>query len=168
MTGADRDALQLRTIELRDFPLEVFDRARQHGEALLREFAFIAEGSEDDAHVPRRLLDLVAALNDRYSTMNAAAEEQIEAALQRGDGSIDFELHVPPEAREASVELAARLDEADEYCRRGELLTLATPEDLRDFRLWYLQQVIDQIDGRPPTSWNEWSRSVDREHLREP
>jgi hypothetical protein len=168
MTGADGDTPQLRTIEVRDFPLEVFDRARQHSEALLREFVFIAEGSEHEAHVPRRLLDLVAALNERYSTMNTAAEEQIEAGLQRGEESIDFELQVPPEARQASVELGAMLDEADEYCRRGELLTLATPEDLRDFRLWYLQQVIDQIDGRPPTAWNEWSRSVDREHLREP
>jgi hypothetical protein len=156
----------LRRIVIQDFPLQIFDRARQHSEALLREFAFIAEGGDDEVHVPRRLLELVAALNDRYATMNTSAEEQIEAALQRGDESIDFDLQVPDEAKQASIELGAMLDEADEYCRRGDLLTLATPTDLRDFRVWYLQQVIDQLDGRPPTSWKSWaSGSVDREHL---
>ena len=168
MSAAQGDTGPLRTIVISDFPLQVFDRARQHSEALLREFAFIAESGRDEVHVPRRLLELVAALNQRYATMNTVADEQIEAALDRGDESIDFELRVPDEARQAALELGAMLDEADEYCRRGDLLTLATPADLRGFRVWYLQQVIDQVEGLPPTSWTVWaSRSVDREHLRE-
>ena len=51
------------------------------------------------------------------------------------------------------MELTGLLEEADDYCRRGELLTLATPPELVAFRNWYLGQVVEQIDGRPPTPW---------------
>ena len=165
MNDADGDTTRLQTIVIRQVPLQLFDDARQHSEALLREFAFIAESGRGEVHVPRRLLELVAALNARYATLNAAAEELIETALHRGDETLDFELQVPEDARQASIELGAMLDEADAYCRSGDLLTLATPPELRDFRVWYLQQVIDQLEGRPPTPWSDGS--VDREHLRE-
>jgi uncharacterized protein YfaT (DUF1175 family) len=46
------------------------------------------------------------------------------------------------------------LDEADEYCRAGHhLLTLATPEELRVFRSWYLGQVAAQLSGAPAEPW---------------
>ena len=53
------------------------------------------------------------------------------------------------------------LDEADDYCRAGRhLLNLATPDELRAFRSWYLGQVRDQLAGGPPEPWPEhWARS---------
>jgi hypothetical protein len=45
------------------------------------------------------------------------------------------------------------LEEADEYCRSDQLLTLATPPTLVAFRRWYLGEFIAQIDGRPPQPW---------------
>lgn len=66
---------------------------------------------------------------------------------------MDLTLLVPAAARGAAVELMGLLEEADDYCRRGELLTLATSPELVAFRNWYLGQVVEQIDGRPPTPW---------------
>ena len=46
------------------------------------------------------------------------------------------------------------LEEADDYCRRGDhLLTLATPEEERRFRRWFIGEFVDQIEGKPPTPW---------------
>ena len=42
------------------------------------------------------------------------------------------------------------LIEVDEYCRDGTLLTLATPDDLRAFWIWYLGEFVRQIDGEHP------------------
>jgi hypothetical protein len=51
------------------------------------------------------------------------------------------------------------LDEADEYCRRGEhLLTLETPPELVRFRRWYLQEFVNQIAGAAPEPWPDYRR----------
>ena len=66
--------------------------------------------------------------------------------------------HLPPAARQACVELTRMLDEADDYCRDGEhLLTLATPDDVRLFRDWYLGEMVRQLDGAPPESWPDYA-----------
>ena len=48
------------------------------------------------------------------------------------------------------VELPRTLAEADEFCRRGELLTLATPPEYVAFREWFLGEIVRQLDGQPP------------------
>jgi hypothetical protein len=45
------------------------------------------------------------------------------------------------------------LNRADDYCRQGALLTLATPDDLVAFRRWYLGEFRAQINGARPTPW---------------
>jgi hypothetical protein len=60
---------------------------------------------------------------------------------------------VPLAAGEACVELNAMLDEADEFCREGDLLTLATPADQVAFRRWFLGEFVEQLGGGAPTPW---------------
>ena len=65
-----------------------------------------------------------------------------------------LEFALPEAAGPACVQLAEMLDEADDYCRVGHhLLTLATPDEIRTFRSWYLGQVRDQLAGAPPEPW---------------
>lgn len=47
-------------------------------------------------------------------------------------------------------ELAQQLDE---YCRRGDLLTLAMPADLVALRDWTTGEILRQCAGEPPTPW---------------
>ena len=46
------------------------------------------------------------------------------------------------------------LDEADVFCREGELLTLATPADEVAFRRWFLNEFVRQLRGEPPRRWS--------------
>jgi len=147
----------LHRVRLVALPLDVMARAQEQHEGLLREFALIANPHPNtDYDVPRRLLDVATALRERFAAFTAEPNALIERAMQRGDRSIDTQMQLPVEAREAALSLAALLEEADDYCRKGELLTLATPPELVTFRRWYLGQIVDQIEGAAPVAWPTW------------
>jgi hypothetical protein len=55
---------------------------------------------------------------------------------------------------EAADHLAALMAEADEYCRREQMLTLQRSEVVRDFSAWYLDEFRRQIQGEPPRPWD--------------
>jgi hypothetical protein len=148
----------LVTVRLLGLPLTVHARAQEHGEEPQREFVLIAgqlQHAEDGSSLPRRLLDLIEALQGRYSGFTADQEDALEAAMAAGEAAMDLTFRVPPDAAEAAVALGAMLDEADEYCREGKhLLTLATPPDLVAYRRWYLDEFVRQIAGEPPRPWS--------------
>ena len=84
----------------------------------------------------------------------------IQAALDRGDSEIDVRYDVPPEAADGALRLLVLLDEADDFCRAGDLLTLATLPETLDFRRWYLEEFIRQVAGEPPCSWAVFLRAT--------
>ena len=152
MTATATDTVEVRLV---GFPLNVYARARDHHEELMREFALLAlrPPGPDDPAVPHRLLDLVDELTTRYAGFAENAEVRRDEALERGEASIDLDYRVPRGVREPAINLGRLLDEADEFCRRGALLTLATPPDAVLFRRWYLTEFVNQIDGNPPVPW---------------
>lgn len=149
---ADGDAT--RTVLLLDFPLRLMDRARQHRDALLREFAFLVHGRETSG-VPARLLEIAAESDARYAGLNPESEDLCDEALARGDEYIDLELHVPDHFRQHIIDTVPVLLEVDEFCRSGQMLTLVPPDDLREFWVWYLLEFVRQIEGQPPIAWQD-------------
>lgn len=140
-------------IALRRYPLRLGIRASQHYEEVFREFALLSAHEPQDADsIPVRLLALVDALGRRYARQERHEAER-DAAAQRGELERDFVIQVPRSGAQASEVLDRMLDETDNFCRAGVLLTLAAPEDVVAFRRWYLHQVIDQVAGRAPTPW---------------
>jgi hypothetical protein len=129
-------------------------RAEEHNEGLLREFALIANPHPDSVQeVPARLLRLVGELRDKYSGFTAASTAEIEAAKARGDTETSVKYDVPAEAGAAAADYMALLEEVDEYCRQGDLLTLAAPAETLALRNWFLGEFVRQIDGAEPTPW---------------
>ena len=143
----------LRVVRLLGFPLGVFQRASEHSDELMREFALIREDGSD--HVPARLLALVDELRDRFGAFTAGPTDAIQEASVRGDASIDLQYEVPAVVGDAAVQLDRLLDEADAFCRAGELLTLATDTEGLAFRHWFLDEFVRQIDGLPARPWSE-------------
>lgn len=145
--------VEVRLVRL---PLQVWQRTQEHVDGLLREFALIVQDDEARAATPGRLLDLVRQLSAGYGSFSAEQRRAMEAAVERKETEIDLTYHVPPEAGPAAQQLGDMLDEADEYCRRGDhLLTLATPPEELRFRHWFINEFVDQIEGKPPTPWPE-------------
>ena len=141
-------------VRLLKLPLHLWQRTQEHVDGLLREFALIAQDAEARAATPGRLLDLVREVTAGYGGFSAEQRKAMEAALDRDESEIDLTYHVPPSAAAAAQQLGDMLDEADDYCRRGDhLLTLATPPEELRFRRWFIKEFVDQIHGAPPTPW---------------
>ncbi len=139
-------------VRILGLPLDVYRRSSEHTDELLREFALIREDNSD--HVPTRLLRLIDELNARYAGFTQAQRVAMQEALARGETDIDLLYEVPPDASEGVVRLAALLDEADDFCRAGDLLTLATHPEGLAFRRWFLEEFRFQIEGHPPRPWS--------------
>lgn len=141
-------------------PVQVWARAQEHSDALMREFALIASEARtdpDSTHVPVRLLRLVETLNAAYSGFTGEQEAQMHAAVEAGEQEVDLHYRLPRSVAPDVVQLGALLDEADEYCRAGQhLLTLATPEESVRFRRWFLDQFAEQAAGHPPVAWPDY------------
>lgn len=142
------------------FPLPLSAEASEHHASLTREFQLIALASSDETEphraVPARLLRLVDHLTGEYQGLTHAQDAERERAHAEGRASVDLTFDVPARVAGAALALDRMLDEADEFCRRGELLTLATPPHLVAFRRWYLAEFIGQIGGAAPTSWPDF------------
>jgi hypothetical protein len=147
---------ELVEVRLLGLPLQVWQRTQEHVDGLLREFALIAQDDEVRAGTPGRLLDLVRQLTAGFGGFSEAQRTEMEEALVRGQAQINLTYQIPPAAAGAAQQLGDMLDEADEYCRRGDhLLTLATPDEELRFRRWFISEFVDQIGGAAPTPWPE-------------
>ncbi len=142
-------------VRLLGFPLDVYSRASEHHEELMREFQLLAIRPPDGGHeVPRRLIQLVQEVNDRYAGTTDMPNKQRDEALARGERRVDLDYEVPTTITEDVVRVGQLLDEADEYCRQGELLTLATPPEYVRFRRWLFGEFGRQLQGEEPLAWD--------------
>lgn len=149
---------ELVEVRLLGLPLQVWQRTQEHVDGLLREFMLIVQDDEARAATPGRLLGLIEELTAGYGEFSEEQRRQMEAALARGEAEIDLTYQVPPGAAGAAQLLGDMLDEADDYCRRGDhLLTLATPAEALRFRRWFIGEFVDQVAGRPPTLWPDYA-----------
>ena len=146
-------------VRLLDVSLAAYRRTSEHQDELLREFALITEGRREEApvsgpaDVPARLLAVIEDLTARFAAFTSDTTAALRRALDRGDEQVDLVYRVPPEVGPAAEQFDRLLDETDEYCRAGDLLTLAAPADVAAFRKWFLEQFVAQAAGAPPTPW---------------
>lgn len=153
-------SVDLLTVRVFGLPVALQSKAQEHSDELMREMALIAEQMRqqgDTAGLPTRLVGLIDQLTGQYSMFTTEQEQQLADAVAAREESIDLTYRVPHDVAGAASALGAILDEADEFCRDGQhLLTLATPPELVDFRVWFLDQFIDQAAGGPPVSWADY------------
>ncbi|HET6908473.1 MAG TPA: hypothetical protein VFH54_03975 [Mycobacteriales bacterium] len=141
-------------VRLVSLPVQVLAMSREQHDELMREFAMLAlDESLSTEHVPARLLELVDVLGRRYGAVSARPDEEIDAAIARGDKSIDLVYHVPAHVTEAADALEQLMSEADSFCRDQQMLALARTPLQERFARWYLDQFRRQIAGRPPEPW---------------
>lgn len=148
---------ELVAIELQGLPVPVHARASEHQAELQREFQLVLIGSrEHDVDVPKRLFDLIEAVTEQFQGFSSSQAADLDAAVARGDETIDLVYALPPEVSQACISLNEMLDECDDYCRRGEsLLTLATPPEALAYRRWYLGEFVAQVGGAHPVAWSD-------------
>lgn len=148
------DQEQLVSVQLLGLPLRVLAAGREYHDGLMREFRLMAlSGSCPEQAIPSRLVELVDLLGRRYAVAADRSDDDVEAALDRGDDTIDLVYRVPSHVADAAQLLAALMDEADEFCRSEQLMTVPRSDVIAHFSRWYLSQFLDQVAGAEPTRW---------------
>ena len=151
---------ELITVHVLGLPTGLQVQAQQQNDELTRELMLVAEQMRqrgNAADLPVRFVEMVSTLSERYAIFTAEQEAQLTAAIAAGQPTIDLTYTLPASAAAAAGALGEILDEADEYCRQGQLLlTLATPPELVAYRRWFLDQFVHQAEGAAPVSWSDY------------
>jgi hypothetical protein len=152
------DQTELLTVRLIGLPIALFLRAREHHDELIREFTLMAIRSNgtsaDGVELPPRLRELVDILGRRFGASTSRADMERDAAIERGDATVDLTYQVPASLGDDLTMLTQLMDDADEFCRMETLLTLPRDPSMVAFGHWYNNEFLRQIDGLPPTPWN--------------
>jgi hypothetical protein len=152
-TPPSADALV--TVRLLRVPVRLLEAGREHHDNLMREFRLLAlAGDHAGRPGPARLVELTQLLGVRYGNAAARRDGDVDAALERGDDTVDLVYQVPAEVAGPLRELDALMTEADEFCRDEHLLTVQRSPAVRAFTAWYLAQFINQIAGADAVAWD--------------
>ena len=150
-------------VTLPAMPATLWLSARQHHDALLREFVLFRALRESEP------LDLVAADAARV-IISTAVLDAVERATLAGDAEppvpaghpsplpwvpkrLDLEVTVPPGAALMFATLQDVLDAAERLAVEGELLLRPGLPEITAVRDWVCEQVIAQIAGNEPSPW---------------
>jgi hypothetical protein len=155
---APEDDRDLVTVRLLGVPVRLWCRATEQHDELLREFSLLSFGIEEGAtkldDLPTRLITLVRELRTRHGGGRERDDGTRQAALARGDTTVDLTYEVAATVGDAGQALTALLEEVDEYCRSDSyLLTLAPDDSVIAFRHWYVEEFTRQVKGLPPRPW---------------
>jgi anti-sigma regulatory factor (Ser/Thr protein kinase) len=141
-------------IALLEAPVEEMIRTGAHYDALYREFRLILELDPSRRQAtPGRLLHLIHALGTSFLGYGHSAEEAWGIAVRENRRTVTVHFRLPPEAGPAIEHYNELLDEADDYCQRAELLTIAPTDEALAVRRWAFGQVVGQCRGEPPMRW---------------
>ena len=164
--GADEAATSgppLLPMALLGVPVAPLLAAQALYEELFREFRLVVERDPAAADaIHGKLLDLVEQLGTRFGGFTTGADEDWRRAVETGQDTVDLHYHLPAEVGTFCVRYDALLDEADEFCRTGALMTLAAPEETLCLRKWVLEEIALQSSGTPPTPWarSTWAQRL--------
>jgi hypothetical protein len=139
------------TVTLVDAPVDVYRRARQHVDDLLRELILMAGHEGVEPHVARLARDARdhdggrAVLDDPAALARAEADGVAAVTLAL---TLDLADAASPEA------WTKVLDDLAGLCRSGSMLSVPASDDVAAFVRWYCAEIVAQVrDGAAPTPW---------------
>jgi hypothetical protein len=143
---------ELYAVRLLNLPAELFVDVNVHLDQLLYELQIVLAGeAAGTGNVPPELSRVTREILDRYGDARATARAQAAQAIERGTERVDIELVVPAAAADASEDLLALLEQADELSRAGHLLVVPASPQAAELRRWISAELAAQLRlGQPP------------------
>jgi anti-sigma regulatory factor (Ser/Thr protein kinase) len=143
-----------RRVRFPDVPVDGYLELQAHNDALFRELELVSielEG-DDGARVAAPLADLVDQLYRRFQGQRDSYRDAVAVAQARGEATVELETTATAAAVSGARGYLALLEQADELCRAGLLLTPEPPPAVRALRAWFVEQMAAQVlDGATPT-----------------
>lgn len=133
-------------------PVRLMATVQQHTETLLRELALVSV-EEIEEWAPVRLgIDF------------DELDHQLRAAMRAGHTAVDLVVHVHDPASELR-KAEETLREGDRMAGAGLLLCPPALPEVAGCRGWFLQQLIDQLEGRPAEPWRSQHAAMPEREL---
>jgi anti-sigma regulatory factor (Ser/Thr protein kinase) len=142
-----------RRVRFPGVPVDGYLELQAHNDALFRELELVSIELEagEDAGTPSPLADLVDQLYRRFRGQRDSYRDVVAAALARGEATVELETTASPDSAGAAWSYLELLEQADELCRAGLLLTPEPPAHVKALRRWFVQQMAAQLlDGAAP------------------
>lgn len=138
-------------VRLLDVPTRLLLQWEQHVRDLMREFALVSAhrrpleevGIEDP-------VELVVATLDRYWELMRPVWAQARPVEGERPGHISFYVKLPETVVTDGPRFLDAMEAADELSRQGRLLTEAAPEEVAEFRRWFVHALVRQVATRTP------------------
>lgn len=135
---------------LPNVPVRLFLESQDHQHDLIRELQLIEIGGGIDqatTEVSQRLAHLITEVLASYDAVRSSTREQARAALIRNEHVVTLRVPVHPGMAAALRRWLKLLEQADQLCRHGELLLVASSPEVRRLRRWYVEQLTDQLES---------------------
>ena len=106
-----------------------------------------------DHNGPKELVALAQTsreISARIGSLRQAGADVAEAALARGESTIDFDVEVGDDAVDAFDRLGSLIWRVGDALVRRHLLTVPPSEEVTAYRHWYRDEIASQLGGRAP------------------
>ena len=152
----ERNSPSGREVRLVDVPVALYRAAQQHTDAVLRELVLMAEfeaAERRDGPMRRLFTRAAEGYADRLALAVRAAPD-VDAAHARGDAHVTLVYTLPERLAESTEAWGRLLDEVDDLCRDGTMLSVPASPELAAFARWWCAEFVRQLrDGAEPTPW---------------
>lgn len=139
-------AEDLRQVRWLNVPTEAFLAYLRHLEDLTHELQLLQAGGRSGVvEVPAALAATIGDILDAYQSPHRVLWRQLLEAAHAGRKRTDVVLWLPLAAVEASRRLLSLLDEADELCRSGTLMTMPATDAVVAIRRWTSAELERQL-----------------------
>jgi serine phosphatase RsbU (regulator of sigma subunit)/transcriptional regulator with GAF, ATPase, and Fis domain/anti-sigma regulatory factor (Ser/Thr protein kinase) len=146
-------------VELLGIPVAQLQKASEEYEALFRELRLMKEhsaaGDSASAPLPDRLAALLSEIGTRFNGFGPGMDENWQEVVEGRVERFDWRFSLPKSAAPACEVYDAMLDDADEFGQVARLLTLPASAASVAVRRWFLSELIGQLKGRQPISWED-------------
>ena len=139
-----------RRVRFPAVPVDGYLELQAHNDALFRELELVSIELEagHDAGTPSPLADLVDQLYRRFRGQRDSYRDVVAAAKARGQPTVDLETTARPDSAGPARSYLELLEQADELCRSGLLLTPEPPEHVKVLRRWFVEEMVAQLTGQ--------------------
>lgn len=141
-----------REIRLIDYPVLVAVEQQQQTAEMMREFQLILLG-ETETHVLHEVVEFAATMWADWGEVLTGPREELERAHAAGEPYTELRYPVREDSRDSILRYARLMERADDFCRSGELISLAATPDVYALRRWLVEEFVRQHDGEAPRPW---------------
>ncbi len=137
-------------VQLLGVDVPLFASLRLQYFELRRELRLLSLGHQSDYPLAADLTAMFVSFERQFPP---EYHQQLGEALEAGRHQVDLEFPMVPEAASIILTMTEMFDLADAFCRAERLLSAARTSRQRDLHTWFLDELVRQLSGQPPTRW---------------